>query len=311
MTRSKLLTPGTTVGRYTIESVLGNSELCTTYRATCDGKKVVLKAPAGKNSMAEARRLQSFGGKIAGTAEVTDVFEADETVYYAMDYIEGTSLRDYVHERGKLGEDDMLALITPIIQTMVRLHARGFRHLDIKPSNIIIPADGSPYKRPMLIDFGPETSDSRVFSPGYGAPEQAAGKGNVSSAADVYALGATMLFCLTGQRPPETSAQFREYLSKALEGVSPSTASAIRKAVSAELGARQVDAAALLDDLDDDATQIIPRRRHKPFGIDMRWIAAIAVVLLCLLCWLIVTVASQPDYTNYIPIEEAEAESME
>lgn len=305
----KPLSAGTTVGRYTIESVLGNGELSITYRATCNGKAMVLKSRGDKNVIAEVRRRLKFSGVVPGTVEVSDVFETDGITYFAMDFIEGTSLRDYVHERGRLDEEQTRAIIIPVIQTMARLHSQGIIHLDIKPSNIIIPADDSEFRRPMLIDFGQQTECDRVYSPGYGAPEQAAGKKKMTCEADVYALGATMLFCITGSRPPETPGD--DYLSKALADIQPATASVIRKAVSADKARRQADASALLDDLDDDATQIVPHNTYKSRNIGRVWIAVIAAILLGLLCWLIVSVASRPDYSNYIPIEEAQAESME
>lgn len=303
------LSAGTTVGRYTIESVLGNGELSTTYRATCGGRTMVLKALTGKNRTAEVCRRLKFSGVVPGTVEVSDVFETDGITYFAMDFIEGTSLRDYVHERGRLDEEQTRAMIIPVIQTMARLHSQGIMHLDIKPSNIIIPADGSGFRRPMLIDFGRQTECERVYSPGYGAPEQADGEKELTCEADVYALGATMLFCITGSRPPETPGE--DYLSKALADIQPATASVIIKAVSPDKARRQADASALLDDLDDDATQVVPHKADTSHRISTVWIAVIAALLLGLLCWLIVSVASRPDYSNYIPIEEAQAESME
>lgn len=308
MPHKQPLSPGTKVGRYTIDSVLAQGALGVTYRAHYDGNLFVLKAIEATDRAAGTRFPAVPPEKTGARQATREIFESGDATYYVMDYIAGCTLRDYVHERGRLSETEMLGLMLPVIKTMARL---DYSHFDIKPSNIIVPADSDAYPHPVLIDFGLHIGGGREYTPCYGAPEQAAGNNRLTKAADVYALGATMLFCLTGKRPPESGQIADEYLARALEDVSPATAAVIKKAVSTNPAKRHADAAALLDDLDDDATQIIPRDAGRKHNLSMTWIAVIAVALLALLCWLTITVASRPDYSNYLPIEEAQAESME
>ena len=146
--------------------------------------------------------------------KVVEMFEANSTAYYVMEYIDGGSLNNYIDEHGPLNENTAVALCTKIGSALAFMHSKGILHLDLKPSNIMMRRDGTP----VLIDFGlskqydnngePESSTNvGSGTPGYAPIEQADyhdGKG-FPVTMDVYALGATMFKMLTGQRPPEAS----------------------------------------------------------------------------------------------------------
>lgn len=146
--------------------------------------------------------------------KVVEMFEANSTAYYVMEYIDGGSLNNYIDEHGPLNENTAVALCTKIGSALAFMHSKGILHLDLKPSNIMMRRDGTP----VLIDFGlskqydnngePESSTNvGSGTPGYAPIEQADyhdGKG-FPVTMDVYALGATMFNMLTGQRPPEAS----------------------------------------------------------------------------------------------------------
>ena len=146
--------------------------------------------------------------------KVIESFEANNTVYYVMEYISGGSLDDYIAKSVGLKEEEAIRVIKQIASALSFMHSQGMLHLDLKPSNIMLRDTGDA----VLIDFGlskqynesgePESSTKvGAGTPGYAPIEQAnyrEGKG-FPVTMDVYALGGTMFKMLTGVRPPEAS----------------------------------------------------------------------------------------------------------
>ena len=141
---------------------------------------------------------------------VTDFFtEPNGARYLVMDFVEGENLQDIVHKRGRLTPDQMLAWFKTIFNAVNYLHTQPqpIIHRDINPRNIIIRPDG----KAMLVDFGIAkvltggTTTTHGLTgygtPGYAPPEQYSG--GTDERTDVYALGATMYFALTGETPPD------------------------------------------------------------------------------------------------------------
>lgn len=164
-----------------------------------------------RDFIGEARRLKMIAAHPA-IVTVSEVFTANNTAYYAMDLIEGASLAEIVTQRGALSEAETIALIRPVIDAVATLHSQRVTHLDIKPGNIMIDRRSG---RPVLIDFGlskhykedgspTSTINTQGVSAGYAPPEQYAGITKFSPASDVYALAATIFFCLTGKVLPRS-----------------------------------------------------------------------------------------------------------
>ncbi len=167
-----------------------------------------------KDFIAEAKRLQN---KIRHShiVRVADVFEANNTAYYVMEFLEGKTLREYIQKCGALDEEETLAILLPVIRALGYLHELGITHLDVKPDNIMIVESGGKI-RPVLIDFGLSkhydkkgraTSTVRVqaVSNGYSPIEQYQGIETFQPTADIYALGATYFFCITGYDPKKSA----------------------------------------------------------------------------------------------------------
>jgi serine/threonine protein kinase len=165
-----------------------------------------------KDFIAEAKRLQTMGASHPNIVKVNEIFEANNTAYYVMEYLEGDSLRAYVKKKGRLDESEMRKIMEPIISAVDCLHQQQMTHLDIKPDNIMLAKDVYEELRPVLIDFGlskhydknghpTSTVHTLGCSDGYAPIEQYAGITTFSPTADIYALGATMYFCLTGIDP--------------------------------------------------------------------------------------------------------------
>ena len=161
--------------------------------------------------ISEAQRLQKLGISHSNIVKVNEVFEANNTAYFVMEYLDGGSLADYVQGRGRLSFAEMATLMEPVCNSVAMLHSNSVAHYDIKPQNImLVNKDGQLH--PVLIDFGlakhydgqgnaTSSIAAAGYTPGYAPMEQYAGFSTFQPTADVYALGATILFCLTGHAP--------------------------------------------------------------------------------------------------------------
>ncbi len=166
-----------------------------------------------KDFISEARRLQKVGVSHPNIVRVNEVFEANNTAYYIMEYLEGESLQRFVRANGgPLSEEQTRRIMLPIIEAVGALHKAHLTHLDIKPVNIMITRRKDGSLRPVLIDFGlakhydvdgapTSTINTLGCSAGYSPVEQYVGITSFSPTADIYSLGATMLFCLSGTTP--------------------------------------------------------------------------------------------------------------
>lgn len=164
---------------------------------------------------AEARRLQKYGTDCDNIVKVNEVFEANGTVYYVMQYISGESLDDYVRSRGTLTPAEAKNILGPVLDAVTYLHSHRVNHLDIKPENIMLQKKGDAVT-PVLIDFGlsvhfrksgGKTSPKGVMgvTDGFAPLEQYAGIQEFNPTTDVYTLAATFLYCLTGRIPAKAS----------------------------------------------------------------------------------------------------------
>ena len=170
--------------------------------------------------------------------QVVDIFQENGTDYYVMEYFEGGSLRDLINKNGKIGEEQALKYIYPIGDALSYMHNKRMCHYDIKPSNIILDKDGVP----KLIDFGisknydnsgNQTSSTPIgISEGFAPIEQY--KQSVqefSPQTDIYALGATLYYLVTGKVPPEASIVFNDGLPELPSSISATTRKAIDHAM--------------------------------------------------------------------------------
>lgn len=153
----------------------------------------------------------------SGIVKVLEAFEGNNTYYYVMDYIEGTSLDEYIRQQNGLPIAEAVAILNEIGQALSHMHNNHMLHLDLKPMNVMRRTDG----HVVLIDFGlsklyddrgnPETSTTiGAGTPGYAPLEQLNYNENSGSKAfpvtmDVYALTATFYKMLTGLSPQKAT----------------------------------------------------------------------------------------------------------
>lgn len=148
-----------------------------------------------------------------GIVKFKESFEANGTVYYVMEDIEGQSLDEYIKKQGRLSERESIDIILQLCRVISYMHDRRVFHLDIKPPNIMLRTD----KSIVLIDFGLSKPFNECIglkssivieggTSGYIPIEKIGSECEYSLAAmDVYALGATLYKMLTGVRPPDAS----------------------------------------------------------------------------------------------------------
>lgn len=227
------LPPGTELGEYRIERVLGQGGFGITYLATdrhLDAPVAIkeylpeeIAFRAGDRSvspnatrhagryreglesfLAEARTLAAL--RHPAIVRVARFFEAHRTAYMVLEYERGQPLTAWWPRHRELGEAALVELLLPLLDGLAAVHAAGFLHRDIKPDNIQVREhDGSL----VLLDFGSAgqtvavaDQGAVVVTPGY-APIEQYGLGEQGAWTDLHALAATLYWCVAGRKPPD------------------------------------------------------------------------------------------------------------
>lgn len=167
-----------------------------------------------KDFITEAKRLNKICVNNKNIVNVNEVFEANNTAYYVMEFLDGGNLRDKIKENGgAFSIDEALLFFLPISNAVSYIHnSHKLLHCDIKPDNIMLRVGEDGNEEPVLIDFGislhfnskgilTSTHSSSGASDGYAPPEQYRGIDRFCPEVDVYALSATLFYLLTGHNP--------------------------------------------------------------------------------------------------------------
>ena len=173
---------------------------------------------------------------------IHDVFEENGTAYYVMDYIEGEPLSELVKGNGAMSERDAAAYIKQIAAALEHIHDRKINHLDVKPGNIMVRREDN---RAILIDFGlskhydAESGEATSTTPvgvshGYAPMEQykQGGVSKFSPETDIYSLGATLYYLVTGSVPPQAADIGKDGIGELPSELSSNVCVAIRKSMS-------------------------------------------------------------------------------
>ncbi len=230
------LPPGTILsGRYLIGRVLGEGGFGITYigcdlrlemkvaikeyfpadhvTRNADTSLAVVRHTSGngqsyekgvKRFLVEARTLARME-KQPEIVTVRDYFEANDTAYIVMEYVDGTNFNELVKQRGSaIPPEELFPMIEPLFSALAIVHKTGLLHRDISPDNLMLEQG-----KIRLLDFGcarEATSGNETLTiaikQGYGPIEQYQERGQ-GPWTDVYALSATIYFCLTGRKPPQ------------------------------------------------------------------------------------------------------------
>jgi len=206
-------------------------------------------------------------------------------VFIVMEYVEGFTLRELLHERGSLTPDEVLRYMIPIVSALAQAHGRGIVHRDIKPENILISKEG----RVKLADFGlargadlgsTMTVESSVVlgSVSYLSPEQVQ-RGISDARSDIYSVGVVLFELLTGRKPYEGESPIQiayKHVNERIPAPStirkdlpPSLDAVVTKATSPNPDQRQRDAAILLGELRAAQIEIDPLKRQLSLELDI------------------------------------------
>ncbi len=237
------LRPGSVLnGKYIVGRVLGQGGFGITYIAKDykTGERVAIKEYlpsefAGRNGssvqpysgdheanfvygkeqfLTEAKTLAAFIGD-EHIVRIYSFFEENNTAYFAMEYVDGLALDKVMAQQGgRLSVAEADRYLLPLMESLNRVHAKGIVHRDISPDNIIITKDGIT----KLIDFGAarfstgEKSKSLdvILKHGFAPPEQYMRRGRQGPFTDVYALGATYYYAISGKVPPDSIERMQE-----------------------------------------------------------------------------------------------------
>lgn len=323
---ASLATDTTLDKRYRIVSVLGQGGFAITYRAydanldvdvvikeympsdtatrDIDGATVSSKMSNDSGYrygldrfVDEARKLARF--EHPHIVRINNYFEANGTAYIVMPFIQGQTLSEWHAKQETISQQQVVAVIRPLLQGLSRVHDAGLLHRDIKPGNIFISNDGVP----MLIDFGSARfafgeqtrSLSVVLSEGYAPPEQYTSQGEQGAFTDIYAIGAVLYELLTDKMPADALVRVHNTLNDDVDPVVPATVAAADRADkrllqlidqcmhlhsqlrpdSCETLLSQLDAIELAADSPMSKPDMAPRRKVKTrvMGEDERFVA--------------------------------------
>ena len=224
----------------------------------------------------EAQRLQSLGIDHPNIVRINEVFEANNTAYYVMEYLGGTTLQDYVSRSGAMSPAAAKSLLRPVVEAVAMLHHNNIAHYDIKPGNIMLHEGDNGTVRPVLIDFGlskhyndrghaTSTLAAAGYTPGYAPAEQYAGIKQFSPQCDVYALAATLYFCMTGHDPKPAFELSPAEVERELSVILPAAEVApILRALSTMPATRTADASAFLAEVFNGNLAPQPQSRPQP-----------------------------------------------
>ena len=151
---------------------------------------------------------------------VFDFFEANNTAYIVMEYLQGEDLRAYVKRRGgRLTPEETFRILRPVMAALEKVHEAGMVHRDISPDNIMLKYDGSV----KLMDFGAvrlvnnpgvdkelTQATQAIVKHGFAPMEQYSERGSIGPWTDEYALCATMYYCMTGRVPENVHDRVQE-----------------------------------------------------------------------------------------------------
>jgi len=197
----------TVLGRYVVLRTLGSGAMGTVYLAYDPelDRKIALKLLQGSNS---PRRAQALLGEAQAMAKLShpnvvavhDVGEHEHAVYVAMEFVEGTTLRDWLTKERRSWRS-VLEIFLEAGRGLEAAHERGLIHRDFKPDNVMVSESG----RAMVMDFGlarpsGESYDDAAGTPAYMAPEQTVASA-LTPAADQFAFCVSLWEGLCGQRP--------------------------------------------------------------------------------------------------------------
>ena len=248
------------IGNYTITRKIGEGGMASVYEGVHEklGTKVAIKvlSPILARNPQLRQRFENEANFMASLSHphitrVLDVEEKDETLAIIMDLLEGEDLDARVKRTGPLSSTEVKMIFTQVLNAFDYAHSKGIVHRDIKPANIFI----DKANQVKILDFGiaklfgtgneMTQTGTQMGTPVYMSPEQVKGEKSIDHRSDIYALGVTLYFTLTGKAPYESAEEssyeiFTKIINEPIPSLvnNPTFDAIIQKAVSKDRNAR-------------------------------------------------------------------------
>ena len=221
---------------WSISGELGTGATSRVYLATraSDGGRVVVKVMKSGSAAPERAKFFLLEMQILqkmshpNIVPIRDAGEAQGTLFFAMPFLEGETIRQRLARDGPFSTSDAARIARDIALALGHVHSHGVVHRDVKPDNILLTPNAA-----VLLDFGharapalTSAADSRdpkkyiVGTANYISPEQVAGRRVADSRSDLYSLGCVLLEMLTGQLPFAASSP-RESMQRRIDEPPP------------------------------------------------------------------------------------------
>jgi len=204
------------LGKYEIQGVLGKGAMGVVYKAFDPHiertvaiktiRKELVDPDLANQFMARFKNEAKAAGRLhhPNIIGIYEYGEDDSVAYIAMEYVDGTGLREYLNRKARFELPQLVAMVSQLLQALEFAHARGVVHRDIKPANLILTSSGVL----KVADFGIARIDMSSLTmtgmvmgtPSYMSPEQCQGRDS-DHRTDIFSAGVVLYELLTGERP--------------------------------------------------------------------------------------------------------------
>jgi tRNA A-37 threonylcarbamoyl transferase component Bud32 len=212
----------TLLDKYLLSRRIGKGGMGEVWEAehALTGRRVAVKI-LGHAHLGNAKIVARFGREARAASAVhhpgiVEILDQDVTPagepFLVMEFLEGESLGERIKRKGKLGEEELVAIAVPLLDALHVAHLAGVVHRDLKPDNVFVVPRERGREQVKILDFGISrkadelshhlTQEGSVLgTPHYMSPEQARGEVDVDGRADVYAMGVLLYEAATGHVP--------------------------------------------------------------------------------------------------------------
>jgi eukaryotic-like serine/threonine-protein kinase len=204
------------IGKYVIQGVLGKGAMGVVYKAfdplierivaVKTVRKDLVDPDLAVQVMARFQNEAKAAGRLLhpNIVSVYEYAEDEVNAFIAMEYVEGTGLREYLNRKASFDVGQIVAIVSQLLLALDFAHERGVVHRDVKPANLILTSGGAL----KVADFGIARIDTSnltnagmvMGTPSYMSPEQCQGK-EVDRRSDLYSTGVVLYELLTGEKP--------------------------------------------------------------------------------------------------------------
>src|SRR5438034_2371839 len=215
-----------TLGKYEIQSVLGKGAMGVVYKAFDPHIERTVAIKTVRKDLVDPDLAAQFMARFKNEARaagrlhhpnivgVYEYGEDDKVAFIAMEYVDGTGLREYLNRKARFEFGQLIAITSQLLQALDFAHTRGVVHRDIKPANLILASGGSL----KVADFGIARIDTTTLTmtgmvmgtPSYMSPEQCQGRDS-DHRSDLFSAGVVLYELLTGERPFRGSPEMIAY----------------------------------------------------------------------------------------------------